>query len=70
MDLMVMGHFHQMLDLPGVIVGGAMKGYDEYAFGLNLRPEQAAQMMWVQTPERGKTITIPVLLQDREAEGW
>jgi hypothetical protein len=70
MDLMVMGHFHQMLDLPGVIVGGSMKGYDEYAFGLNLRPEQAAQMMWVQTPERGKTITIPVLLQDREAEGW
>jgi len=70
MDLMVMGHFHQVLDLPGVIVGGSMKGYDEYAFGLNLRPEQAAQMLWVETPERGKTITIPVFLQDRDAEGW
>jgi hypothetical protein len=70
MDLMVMGHFHQLLDLPGIIVGGSMKGYDEYAFGLNLRPEQASQMMWVETPERGKTITIPVFLQDRKREGW
>lgn len=70
MDLMVMGHFHQILDLPGVIVGGSMKGYDEYAFGLNLRPEQAAQMMWIETPERGKTISIPIFLQDRDKEGW
>jgi hypothetical protein len=70
MSLMVMGHFHQLLDLPGVIVGGSMKGYDEYAFGLNLRPEQAAQMLWITTPEYGKTVTLPVFLQDREAEGW
>lgn len=70
MDLMVMGHFHQYLDLPGVIVGGSMKGYDEYAFGLNLRPEFARQALWLTTPERGKTMTMPVELQDREAEGW
>lgn len=70
MDLMVMGHFHQLLDLPGLIVGGSMKGYDEYAFGLNLRPEEAGQMLWITTPERGKTVTIPVMLQDRVAEGW
>ena len=70
MQLMVMGHFHQLLDLPGIVMGGSMKGYDEYAFNLNLRPELAGQMMWITTPERGKTITIPVILQDREAEGW
>lgn len=70
MHHMVMGHFHQILDLPGVVVGGSMKGYDEYAFGNNLRPEQAAQLMWIETPERGKTMTIPIFLQDRRAEGW
>lgn len=70
MDLMVMGHFHQLLDLPGVVVGGSMKGYDEYAFGLNLRPEQAGQAMWMTTPERGKINFMPVMVQDRTAEGW
>lgn len=70
MTLMVMGHFHQVIDIPGLIVGGSMKGYDEYAFGLNLRPEEAAQMAWITTPERGKTISLPIYLQDRVAEGW
>lgn len=70
MDLMVMGHFHQIIDLPGLIVGGSMKGYDEYAFGLNLRPEAAGQMAWITTPEKGKTFALPIFLQDRAAEGW
>ncbi len=70
MKLMVMGHFHQFLDLPGTIMGGSMKGYDEYAFGLNLRPEEAKQALWITTPERLKIMTMPVELQDREREGW
>lgn len=70
MDIMVMGHFHQYLTLPGLIVGGSMKGYDEYAYGGNFRPEPARQAFWVTTPEHGPTITAPLLLQDREAEGW
>lgn len=70
MSLMVMGHFHQFLDLPGVIMGGCMKGYDEYAFGLNLRPEEARQALWITTPERLKVMTMPVELQRRDAEGW
>jgi len=70
MDLMVMGHFHQFLDLPGTIMGGSMKGYDEYAFGLNLRPEEAKQALWITTPERLKIMTMPVELQNREREGW
>jgi hypothetical protein len=70
MDLMVIGHLHQYLDLPGVMMGGSMVGYSEYAFGLNLRPEPARQALWVTTPERGKTMTMPVELQDRLAEKW
>jgi hypothetical protein len=70
MDQMVMGHFHQLLTLPGLTVGGSMKGYDEYAFGLNLNPEEAAQALWITTPERLRTVSIPVFLQDRAKEGW
>lgn len=70
MDTMVMGHFHQYFVLPGLVVGGSIKGYDEYAFGLNLRPEEAKQALWLATPEHGATMHMPVLLQDREAEGW
>jgi hypothetical protein len=70
MDIMVMGHFHQYITIPGLIVGGSMKGYDEYAYGLNLRPEPARQAFWVTTPEYGPTIHAPVYIQDRDKEGW
>lgn len=70
MDWMILGHFHQYFHIPGLIVGGSMKGYDEYAYGLNLRPEPAQQAFWVTTPEHGPTIHAPVFLQDRESEGW
>lgn len=70
MELMVIGHMHQYLDLPGVIMGGSLKGYDEYAFGLNLRPEAAKQALWITTPERGKTMAMPIEVQNRAREGW
>ena len=70
MDMMVMGHFHQYFHLPGLIVGGSMKGYDEYAFGGNFRPEPARQALWITTPERGPTIHTHVDLQYRDKEGW
>jgi hypothetical protein len=72
MDTMVIGHMHQLINIPGVIMGGCLKGYDEYAFGLNLDPDPdgAAQAMWITTPERAKSAWMPVYVQDREAEGW
>lgn len=72
METMVIGHLHQLINIPGVIMGGTMKGYDEYAFGLNLPPDPngAAQAMWITTPEHAQTVWMPIYLQDREAEGW
>jgi hypothetical protein len=70
METMVIGHLHQLINIPGVIMGGCAKGYDEYAFGLNLPPAEAAQAMWITTPERAQTIWMPVFLQDRVSEGW
>lgn len=72
MKTMVMGHFHQLLNLPGVIVGGCLKGLDEYAFGLNLPPDEdgASQAMWVTSPERAMVLWMPVYVADRVLEGW
>lgn len=70
METMVIGHLHQLINIPGVIMGGTMKGMDEFAFGINVPPADAAQAMWITTPERAQTIWLPVYLQDRKSEGW
>jgi hypothetical protein len=71
MDYMVVGHFHQYRPpSQGLVMGGSLKGYDEYAFGKRLRPEPAQQAFWITSPEHGPTISAPVLVQDRAAEGW
>jgi len=69
-DLLVMGHWHQLVFGPSFIVNGSLKGYDEYAFDLNFGYEPPQQALWLMTPEHGKTWTAPVLPQDRDAEGW
>lgn len=71
MDYMVLGHFHQyMPPFRGMIMGGSIKGYDEFAYGMNFRPEPARQALWITTPERGPTISTHVDVQDRSEEGW
>ena len=71
MDYMVVGHFHQYQPpSQGLVMGGSLKGYDEFAFGKRFFPEQAQQAFWVTSPEHGPTIAAPVHCQDRKAEGW
>jgi hypothetical protein len=70
METMILGHLHQLINIPGVKMGGTMKGMDEFAFGINVPPADAAQAFWITTPERAETIWMPVFLQDRVAEGW
>lgn len=69
-DVMVLGHFHQYLTLPGLIVGGSLKGLDEYAYLGNFGYEPPQQAFWVTTPENGVTLSAPILVSDRTAEGW
>lgn len=69
-DVLVMGHFHQYLTLPSLIVGGALKGLDEYAYLGNYGYEPAQQAFFVVNPEHGVTIHAPIHVLDREAEGW
>ena len=69
-DTMLLGHFHQYMTLPGVIVNGSLKGYDEYAMISNFGFEVPQQAFWITTPERGPSFHAPIQPMDRKAEGW
>ena len=72
MKSMLIGHMHQLINIPGVIMGGCLKGYDEYAFGHSLPPdpEGSGQAMWITSPQRAQTLWMPIYTTDRKAEGW
>ncbi len=69
-DIQLMGHFHHRNSLPGIITGGCLKGYDEYAMTGNFPFDEASQELLIFTPERGLTFQAPVYVQDKEDEGW
>jgi len=59
-DVMVMGHWHQLAFVRGLIINGSVSGYDEYAFMSNFRYEPPRQAFWVTDPVHGVTITAPI----------
>jgi predicted phosphodiesterase len=62
-DTLLMGHWHQMLWLPGCIVNGALKGYDEYArLFLRAPYAQPSQALFFVHPEHGLTAKWEVFL--------
>jgi len=69
-DWLVMGHMHQYWHGKNIIVGGTLKGYDEYAYVSNFEWEPPVQAFWITDPEHGPTIAAPVHVSDRVTEGW
>jgi hypothetical protein len=69
-DTMILGHFHQYMTLPGIIVNGSLKGLDEYALISNFGYEVPQQAFWISTPERGPAFHVAVQPMNRKAEGW
>ena len=69
-DTMLLGHFHQYMTLPGMIVNGSLKGYDEYAQISNFGFEVPQQAFWITTPERGPSFHAPIQPMNRKSEGW
>ncbi len=65
-----MGHWHQLIQTPGLIVNGSLKGTDEYAWVSNFGHEPAQQALAVVTPEHGITMQAPVFCTDRRKEKW
>lgn len=63
-DTLVMGHWHQEIFLPGLIVNPALKGYDEFARSALRAPySRPAQLMWFTHPEHGITSRWTVYLE-------
>ena len=69
-DVLVMGHWHHSYWMQDLIVGGSIKGYDEYAYDRNLGYQEPLATLWLNTPEHGITTYSPLFVQDREREGW
>lgn len=58
-----MGHWHQYMPSPGLIVNGSLKGTDEYAFINNFQHEPPQQAMAIVTPEHGITVQAPIFAE-------
>jgi len=65
-----LGHWHQYLSTPSMIVNGSLKGCDEYALLMGFGHEPPQQALAIVTPERNITIQAPVFCLDRKKEGW
>lgn len=63
-DTLVVGHWHQYIQLRGLIVNGSLKGFDGFAnAGIRAAAEPATQALWFTHPKYGITARWPILLQ-------
>lgn len=69
-DTLWMGHWHQLIMTPGLVVNGSLKGTDEYAFIGNFGHEPPQQALAVVTPEHNVTWQCPIFVADRKKERW
>ena len=64
-DTLLLGHWHQLIQLQRLIVNGSLKGYDEYANQNNFGYEPPRQAMWITDATHGITFSAPVLVDRR-----
>jgi len=67
-DTMILGHWHQLIQLERLIVNGSLKGYDEYAYANNFGFEPPRQALWITHPEHGLTFSMPVYVERKQKE--
>lgn len=66
-DTVLMGHWHQYLTLPGLIVNNSLKGTDEYArLALRAPHSRPSQALWFTHPEHGVTAHWQVYLESQK----
>lgn len=70
-DTLWMGHWHQLIQTPSLVINGCTKGVDEYAWINNFGVEPPQQALAIVTPEHGVTVQAPVFCAaSRKSEGW
>jgi hypothetical protein len=65
-----LGHWHQYISTPSMVVNGSLKGADEYSLIMGFSHEPPQQALAVVTPEKNLTFQAPVFCLDRKKEGW
>jgi hypothetical protein len=65
-DTLLLGHWHQLIQLQRLIVNGSLKGYDEYAASGNFGFEPPQQALWLTHSQRGITFSMPVHVEERK----
>lgn len=64
--LTCMGHWHQRICLPNVMVNGSLIGYNSYAMDIGARFEPPVQSMRILEPKRFCSTDIPLWVANRE----
>lgn len=64
-DLTCMGHWHQRICLPDVMVNGSLIGYNSYAMGGGFKFEAPVQSMRMLDPDRWCSSDIPLWVAER-----
>lgn len=63
-DTAIICHYHQYISLPGLVVNGSLKGYDEFTMlGLRAPYQRPAQALFFVHPKHGITANWPVYLE-------
>ena len=68
-DTLIIGHWHQLIQLQRVIVNGSLIGYNEYAMQEAFPYEPPRQALWLTHPVHGITFSAPILVQPKPAKG-
>jgi predicted phosphodiesterase len=71
-DTILMGHWHQYITLPGLVVNNSLKGYDEFArLALRAPYSRPSQALWFCHPVHGITAHWQVYLEaeNKHADG-
>jgi len=63
-DTLLIGHWHQLIQMRRVIVNGALVGYSEYANQNNFGYEPPQQALWITHPDKGITFQMNVYADD------
>jgi len=65
-DTILMGHWHQYITLPGLVVNNSLKGYDEFArLALRAPYSRPSQALWFVHPKHGITAHWQVYLEEQ-----
>lgn len=65
-DFLLAGHWHQTLNLPGIMINNTLKGYDEFSMKcLRAVPALPSQTLFFVHPKWGKTQYREIYLEDK-----